>query len=311
MAGSVPRVAAVILNYNLTDYTIACVRSLLKSTYPGLDILVVDNASTDGAIQRMSAALPGIVIRSTGGNLGYTGGVNAGVGWALESRPDYVLVLNPDTEVQPGFLEPLVRGMEDHPAAAVACGTIYKSHLRDEAWYAGGRMIPWRGLAIHERKGERVLSDELGEPRPVTFVTGCMALYRASALPGIGPQDERFFLYLDDIEMSARIARKGYTLLYVPKSVIHHHVKGEEDNPFKVYYSVRNRFLLISTAFAGPERAVASVYFASVIAAKLIAWAAVNRSFFRAAAMGLADWAGGRFGEGRGLEAFRPREEKP
>jgi len=297
----------VILNYNLTDYTIACVQSLRKSTYPALEILVLDNASTDDAVQRMSAALAGIAIRSAGSNLGYTGGINAGVRWAMESRPDYVLVLNPDTEVQADFLEHLVGGMEAFPSAAVACGTIYKSHARDEAWYAGGRMIPWRGLAVHERKGERVQHVELGAPRLVTFVTGCMALYRASALPAIGPQDERFFLYLDDIEMSARIARTGYGLLYVPKSVVHHHVKGEEENPFKVYYSVRNRFLLISTAFSGLERAVASAYFASVITAKMLVWALVNRPFFRAAAMGLADYAAGRFGEGRGLQAFHPR----
>ena len=299
----------MILNYNLTDYTIACVQSLRKSTYPALDILVVDNASTDGAVQRMSEALAGVKIRSTGSNLGYTGGVNAGVRWAMESRPDYILVLNPDTEVQADFLEHLVGGMEAFPSAAAACGTIYKSHVRDEAWYAGGRMIPWRGLAVHERKGDRLQPGELGAPRLVTFVTGCMALYRASALPAIGPQDERFFLYLDDIEMSARIARKGYGLLYVPKSAIHHHVKGEEENPFKVYYSVRNRFLLIGTAFAGLERAVASVYFASVITAKMIVWAVVNRPFFRAAALGLADYASGRLGEGRGLQAFSPRGE--
>ena len=304
---SSPRVVAVILIYNLTDFTVACVRSMQRVTYPSLEILIVDNASTDNALRRFAEVLPGVPVHSTGANLGYTGGVNAGVRWALESRPDYVLVLNPDTEVRSDFLDHLVRGMEEHPSAAVACGTIYASHLPGQAWYAGGRMIPWRGLAIHERRGDAVPPDELGDPRPVSFVTGCMALYRASMLPQIGLQDERFFLYLDDIEMSARIARKGYELLYVPKSIIHHHVKGEEDNPFKLYYSVRNRFLLIRTAFTGLERAVASVYFAAVISAKMVVWAVVNRSFLRAAGMGLADYAAGRLGEGRGLQAFHPR----
>jgi hypothetical protein len=305
----VPRVAAVILNYNLTDYTIACVRSLREVTYPSLDILIVDNASTDEAPRRFAESLQGIPVRSTGANLGYTGGVNAGVRWALESGPDYILILNPDTEVRSDFLDHLVQGMEEHPEAAVACGTIYASHAPHRVWYAGGRMIPWRGLAVHERRGETLPLEELGQPRPVSFVTGCLALYRASALPAIGLQDERFFLYLDDIEMSARIARKGYGLLYVPRAVIQHHVKGEEENPFKVYYSVRNRFLLINTAFVGLECAVASVYFTSVITAKMIVWAVVNRPFFRAAALGLADYVAGRLGEGRGLQAFHPRGE--
>lgn len=309
MEASSPRVAAVILNYNLTDYTIACVRSLQAVTYPSLDILVVDNASTDGALSRFAEALPGVPVRSTGLNRGYTGGINAGIRWALESVRDYILILNPDTEVHPGFLDYLVHGMEQYPSAAVACGTIYKSHAQHEAWYAGGRMIPWRGLAIHEHRGERVMPGELGEPRPVSFVTGCLALYRVSALREIGEQDERFFLYLDDIEMSARIARKGFRLLYVPRAVVYHHVQGEEDNPFKVYYSVRNRFLLIGTAFSGFERAVASVYFTSVITVKMIVWAVINHSFFRAAVLGLSDYAAGRLGEGRGLQAFHPRGE--
>jgi len=302
-------VAAVILNYNLTDYTIACVRSLQKAAYPALDILVVDNASTDQAPRRFAAELNGVPVRSTGVNLGYTGGVNTGVRWAMESQPDYILVLNPDTEVRSDFLDHLVRGMEAHPEAAVACGTIYASHEQDRVWYAGGRMIPWRGLAIHERKGDTLPPAELGQPRPVTFVTGCMAFYRASTLPDIGLQDDRFFLYLDDIEMSARIARKGYKLLYVPKAVIHHHVKGEEDNPFKLYYSVRNRPLLIGAAFTGATRAIASLYFAAVISAKMAVWALVKRPFFRAGAMGLADFARGRLGAGRGLQVFHPRGE--
>jgi GT2 family glycosyltransferase len=304
---SAPRVSVVILNYNLADYTIACVRSLRNVTYPSLDILVLDNASTEGDVQKISGALPGLSLRSSVRNTGYTRGINAGIRWAMETSPDYVLVLNPDTEVQPDFLDHLVSGMESHPRAAVACGTIYKSHQRGEVWYAGGRMIPWRGLAAHEGKGETLGPGDLGEPRTVTFVTGCLALYRVGALERIGGQDERFFLYLDDIEMSARIARKGYELLYVPKAVIHHHVKGEEENPFKLYYSVRNRLLLIRTAFSGLQRVVASLYFAGVISLKMLAWLVGNRAFFRAAAMGMEDFLRGRFGEGRGLQAFSPR----
>lgn len=302
-----PDVTALILNYNMADDAIACVRSLQRATYPALRVLVLDNGSHGDEARKLAEALPGVPVKSAGRNTGYTGGINAGIRWALESPPEYVLVLNPDTHVLPDFLDHLVNAMEAAPRAAVAGGTIYMSHRPGIAWYAGGRMIPWRGLAIHERKGESVDSGLLGEPRTVTFVTGCMALYRVSALAAIGKQDERFFLYLDDIEMSARIARKGYELLYVPKAVIDHHVKGGEESPMKLYYSVRNRYLLIHTAFSGTQRAIASVYFTGVIGAKMIAWAVVNRTFFRAAFMGLADYAAGRLGAGRGLAAFPPK----
>jgi len=302
-----PSVTAVVLNYDLTDDTLACVRSLQEATYDRLRILVVDNASPGGAEDRLRRELPGVEIRGTGRNLGYTGGINTGFRLALAQPADYLLALNPDTEVDPGFLEPLVDAMEADPGAAIAGGTIYSHHDRARVWYAGGRLVPWRGLAVHLHKGEILEAAAFGEPQPVSFVTGCLALHRASLLPRIGGQDERFFLYLDDIELSARVLRKGYRLLYVPRSVVYHRVLGERESLLKVYYSVRNRLLLIDTAFEGPVRHVARLYFLAAIATKLALWSVARRPFFEAARTGLADYRRGVLHEGQGLR-FRLRE---
>ena len=304
-----PTVTAVILNFDMTDDTVACVRSLQKATYAPLRILVVDNASPGGAEERLRRELPGVEVRGAGRNLGYAGGINAGFRFALEQPAEYLLALNPDTEVEPGFLEPLVAAMEADPAAAIAGGTIYAHHDRTRAWYAGGRLVPWRGLAVHLRKGEVLEPATLGDPRPVTFVTGCLALHRVSLLPCVGPQDERFFLYLDDVELSARALRRGCRLLYVPRSVVYHKVLGERDSRLKLYYSVRNRLLLVETAFRGPARHVARLYFLAAIAAKLAAWSVLRPAFFEAARAGLADYRRGLFHEGRGLR-FRGKEER-
>jgi GT2 family glycosyltransferase len=302
-----PTVTAVILNFDLTDDTVACVRSLQKVAYEGLRILVVDNASPRDAASRLRQELPGVEVRGTGQNLGYTGGINAGFRFALEQPTDYLLALNPDTEVDPGFLAPLVDAMERDPRAAIAGGTIYAHHDRARVWYAGGRLVPWRGLAVHEHEGERLEVSALGEPREVSFVTGCLALHRTSLLPRIGEQDERFFLYLDDIELSARVLRRGYRLLYVPRSVIYHRVLGGRESRLKLYYSVRNRLLLIDTAFEGPVRHVARLYFLASIAFKLAVWCVARRPFFEAARAGLEDYRRGFFHEGRGLR-FRRTE---
>ena len=93
-----PRVTAVILNYDTTDDTVACVRSLQRADYDALRILVVDNASPDGGEERLRRALPGVDVRGSGGNLGYTGGVNAGFRMALEQPADYQRRLIPDDE---------------------------------------------------------------------------------------------------------------------------------------------------------------------------------------------------------------------
>jgi GT2 family glycosyltransferase len=168
-----PSVTAVILNFDSTDDTVACVRSLQRATYDPLRIVVVDNGSPGDAEGRMKRDLPGVEVRGTGRNLGYTGGINAGFRFALEQPADYLLALNPDTEVEPGFLEPLVAAMEADPGAAIGGATIYAHHDRTRVWYAGGRLVPWRGLAVHLRKGEAVGPAALGEPRAVSFVCLC------------------------------------------------------------------------------------------------------------------------------------------
>jgi len=304
-----PRVTAVILNYNLTDYTIDCVRSLQAVRYPALNILIVDNASSDNPAERFRRLFPSVDIRCNSENLGYTGGINAGLRFARERQPEYILVLNPDTEVEASFLTHLVNAMEEHPRAVGACGTIYTHHDRSLVWYAGGRLIPWRGLAVHDRMNQRLEPSGLGNPHPVTFITGCMILFRVSMLEGMEVEDERFFMCLDDIELSARMLKRGYDLLYVPKSVIYHKVLGEKGSPLKVYYTVRNRLLLIRTSWHGILGIVARTYFLAVITGKLVVWFLANRSFYSAARMGMEDYYRGMFGKGRGVNTFKYRED--
>jgi hypothetical protein len=301
-----PTVTAVVLNFDTTDDTVACVRSLQQVDYEGLRILVVDNGSPGGAMERLRSDLPGAEVRGTGRNLGYTGGINAGFRYAMERPTDYLLVLNPDTEVDPGFLAPLVEALEADPDAAIAGGTIYALHDRTRVWYAGGRLVPWRGLAVHLHQGEVRPVSALGEPRRVSFVTGCLALHRACLLSRVGEQDERFFLYLDDIELSARVLRRGLHLLYVPRAVVYHRVLGASESRLKLYYSVRNRLLLIDTAFPGRAGRVARLYFLAAIASKLAVWFLSRRPFFEAARAGLEDYRRGVFHEGRGLRFRRP-----
>ncbi len=297
-----PPVVVLLLNYNRLQDTVDCVRSLQACTYPSLSIVVINNGSTDQSARRLQEQVPEIPVLETGKNLGYTGGINAGLRHVTGKGYAYVLLLNNDTVVERDFLEKLVEPLEKNDRAAAACGTIFCHHDRDLVWYAGGRMIRWRGLAVHESKGLRIkLSDLNGvREREVSFVTGCMILLRASTLERIGLEDERFFMYLDDIELSLRISQRGYTMLYVPQSVIYHKVLGEQESAFKLYYSVRNRLLLIRSLAGILPRSVAAAYFLGVISIKLFYWRFRNPRFFRAAWWGLSDSIRGRFGEGRG-----------
>lgn len=299
-----PKVIVILLNYRKWQDTLDCVNSLSKCKYLNLRIIIIDNASNNDSEVMLKKHLPHIPFFQNAINLGYTGGINFGIKQALEDNPEYILILNSDTYVEPDFLGIMVNAMEKNPLVAIACGTILHYPETDRVWYAGGNMVPWRGLAVHKRVLPIVNGKLDLRPKSVSFITGCMFLIRTSTIQEIGFQDERFFMYLDDIEYSARVLRKGYTLLYIPQAKIYHRVNEMEESPFKLYYSVRNRLLLINTAFTGMNRIIAYVYFMFIIASKLIIWWILKPQFFKAARAGLYDYFTNNLGEGRGIKEF-------
>jgi len=301
---TISKVVIILLNYVKWQDTVTCIQSLSDCGYKNYEILIVDNASPNNSVLELAKRFPTIKICSTKKNCGYTGGINFGVMHALKSKPEYILVINNDTVVQPDFLDYLVAALEENKKAAAACGTIYCYHDKMRIWYAGGRFIPWRGLAVHDKRNALLVPEKLNGVRHISFITGCLILFRVSCLDEIGTEDERFFMYLDDIELSARILRKGYDLLYVPKAIIYHKVAGEKENAFKLYYSVRNRLLLIKTAVAGGTKIVAYLYFLAIIGAKLVFWFFFNQRFFRAASAGLHDYFSNNLYMGRGVDNF-------
>jgi hypothetical protein len=299
-----PKVHIIVLNYNRPIDTIECIHSILGIDYTNYEIIVVDNASTDKSYLTLIDHFKRLKVVQTGENLGYTGGINFGIREVLPSGPDYILILNNDTTVEKDFLTELVKVMEKYADAVAAGGLIIAEHDKKTIWYAGGRLIKWRGLAVHDKKGTSIDDYREEEERVVTFITGCMILLRTDKLEEIGLQEEKFFMYLDDIEYSARIVKKGYNLIYTPKSIIYHNVMDEKDDEFIIYYSVRNRMLLINTAFNSFFRVVASSYFLCVILAKLFFWSFYKRNFFRAGYCGLVDYFRKNFYKGRGVDLF-------
>ncbi|MFH1528457.1 MAG: glycosyltransferase family 2 protein [Bacteroidota bacterium] len=305
MEKGMARVTILLLNYNRPNDTNECINSLRGIESPEYNILLLDNNSPDNSFEIFQNKFPDLEIINTGSNLGYTGGINFGLKILAARNSDYILVLNNDTIVEPDFLEHLVDSMEENKLAAAACGTILCEHNREEIWYAGGAMVEWRGLAVHNGKGKKFTEYiKVHSPQKTSFVTGCSILFRRSILTKIGFEDERFYMYLDDIEYSKRIKKLGFELLYVPRSIIYHKVLGEKDSPFKLYYSVRNRYLLIKSSFQGTNYVIANLYFSIVIFLKIVYWKFRNPIFFKAAIAGLQDYRKKNFGKGRGHEFF-------
>jgi len=150
-------VTVVVLSWNGREDTLACLRSLAAATYPRLEVIVVDNGSSDGSADAVAAAHPDLVLIPLDANLGFAGGMNVGIAEALSRGAGPVMLLNNDTVVEPGFVEPLVDALESRSDASAACSQIVFRDDPATVWYAGASFRPGRGHHVHGpgRSGQR------------------------------------------------------------------------------------------------------------------------------------------------------------
>jgi len=299
-----PEVAIIILNWNSGLHTRDCLASLAQLDYGAYWPLVVDNGSTDDSLQRVREAFPEVPILENGRNLGFTGGNNIGLRWALERGADYMLLLNDDTEVAPDFLRQLVEAAEADPAVGMAGPTIRYFHEPEVIWSAGGEIDCRRGQTRMLGLSERDTGQFGLVPRDVDFVTGCALLARRRVLEEVGLLDERFFAYYEEAEWCVRAVRKGYRVIHVPTAIVWHKMQIEErdDTPQVIYFMSRNRLLFIRSMGLGWRS-----WFSALIGEFLrtfLAWMLLprwrgKRAHRRALLLGVADALRGRWG-------FRP-----
>jgi GT2 family glycosyltransferase len=248
----VTRVAAVVLNWNNTLETEACLRSLETTRNCALSVLVVDNGSTDDSIASIRAVYPSVELIETGGNLGYAGGNNIGIQSALAEDADYVFLINNDARVDEDTLERLVHAAEAHPDAAFLGPCIYHLDQPDEIQSCGTDLdFLWRSRHRTELPG-----DPSSRVVDVPCLSGAALLLRVSALEPIGLLDASLFMYREDVDWCLRASRMGYRIVCVPGASVWHrrHSPGENDLPRITYYMTRNSLMLLSKHAAGPLR---------------------------------------------------------
>ena len=258
MSGSrLPRVTAVVLNWCGENVTRRCLRSLERSTYGPLRVLLVDNGSPDGSGDRLHAEFPDLPYLQNGANLGYAGGNNRGIEWALGAGAEQVLVLNNDTVVEPEAVGHLVRALLSAGDQVAAVGPkILRLDDPTRIWWAGGDFSRLRGLGLHRRENALDTPGAPAEPEEVTFLTGCCFLTTAPVLRRVGGFAEDFFAYIEDVEWSLRLVRAGFRLLYEPRARILHEVPpwGAPPTPFQIRQRDRNRRRLMRRHFSASQR---------------------------------------------------------
>ncbi|MGI6375534.1 MAG: glycosyltransferase family 2 protein [Anaerolineae bacterium] len=210
-----PLVVAVVLNWNLPGDTVRCVRSLLDSQRVRLQVVVVDNGSSDDSLQRFARELPGASVLASAHNRFYAGGNNLGIAAALDMGADWVLVLNNDTVAAPDMVAQLLAAGEAQQAALVA-PAVYRLDTPDVLW-DGGQQWP-RRRPLPARASVQL------SPYRVDLVTGCAMLVRADAARALGGFDERYVMYYEDADLCLRLRQMGGRTVVAPDARLWHAV---------------------------------------------------------------------------------------
>lgn len=225
MSGVEETICVIVVNWNNAEDTIRCLESLSRVSFPDFKTIVVDNGSTDGSTERIRKRYPGCGLLELEENIGFGGGCNAGHEQAVREGAEYVVFLNNDTVVDPGFLEPLIIPLRRKGDVAITVPRIYFMNYPERIWYAGGTVNLLTGNVVHRgirnKDGKRFeVSGETG------YATGCCLAMRASDFTRTGGFDRSFSMYGEDVDLSLRTRASGKKILYVPESKVWHKVSA-------------------------------------------------------------------------------------
>lgn len=247
----------LLLNTNGKKDTVECLKSL-RTTNTSFKVIVVDNASTDGSVKAIKKKFPGVEIIENKINLGFAGGNNVGIRYALKKRADEIMLLNNDTIVPPGLIKNLVSNSSD------VTGCILKFYRNGEVFYdLGGHINWWIGRASHEE----VRSVSEIEPRTPDYVSGAAMRIRRKVIEKIGLLDERFFIYYEDADFCTRAKKAGFKIAVEPNAIIFHKISAFRGRRsfFSVYHNLRSNLLFINKNLVWWRRPIGWCYWVLLI----------------------------------------------
>lgn len=254
------KVFIVILNWKRPDETLESLGSVGQLSTSGykLNVVVVDNGSKENSYKK----LKDIILKNADyklirnqNNLGYAGGMNVGIRYSLNEKADYVVLLNNDTLLDKEMVVELLKTAQENKKTGILCPKIYfnkgyefykdrykDSELGKVIWYAGG-IIDWANVYGKNRGVDEVDKGQYNKVEDTDFATGNCMFIRSDVLRQNGLFDEKYFMYLEDVDLCVRYKKAGWSILYSPNAVMWHKVAqssgiGSELND---YFITRNR----------------------------------------------------------------------
>lgn len=243
-------VAIIIPNWNGQRHLQRCLPAVFAQTYPHFEVVIVDNASTDGSVELVREQFPQVTLIVNDTNLGFAAANNLAI---RATRAPYIATLNNDTQVEADWLSELVRGITSDPKIGmVASKILYMQppHLVDSA----GVGVSRAGLAWNRYNGAQENPSEI-EPYEVFGPSAAAALYRREMLDEVGLFDEAYFAYYEDTDLAWRARLMGWRCLYMPTARVHHahSATSRQGSPFKRYLLSRNLLWTVVKNYPSPD----------------------------------------------------------
>jgi GT2 family glycosyltransferase len=236
-------------NWNGKEHLGDCLRSLLRQSVKAR-ILVVDNGSKDGSVEYIKQKFPEVETIELDKNYGFAGGVNRGIGRAMEEDVEFVALFNNDAVAQPSWLEELLAAAKQHEKAGIITGKLLRAD-KEHIDSTGEFYTTW-GMPFPRGRNE-IDEGQYDKGEYVFGATGGASLYRTALFKDIGLFDEDFFAYFEDVDISFRTQLVGWKVRYTPKAIAYHQIGGtsRKMGNFTRYHSVKNAALLYDKNMPG------------------------------------------------------------
>ncbi|MBM3205364.1 glycosyltransferase family 2 protein [Candidatus Shapirobacteria bacterium] len=301
------KVAVIILHFHnqqLTDDCLSSVKNLQTDKFRVETIVVNNNPSEK--IDALKKKYLKVIFLKTQKNLGFAGGNNLGLNKALNNKPEFLLILNNDTLLDKNLLKELLKATGKDEEIGILGPKIYfapgyefhheQYHPQEKGkviWYAGG-LIDWRNLVCSHRGVDEIDHGQYQIPGETDFVSGCAMLIKKEVLKKIGFFDEKYFLYLEDVDFCQRAKKAGFKVAFVPQAKLWHlnAQSSEVGGELQDYYLTRNR-LLFGLRYASLRTKIALLKESFYFLLKGRPWQKI----------GVRDFYLGRFGQG----SFSPK----
>jgi GT2 family glycosyltransferase len=240
MSESTPFFSVVIPNWNGAHHLPTCLDALRAQTYPRVEVIVADNASTDGSLELLAGQYPEVRVVALPENRGFTGACNAGMEAA---QGEFISLLNNDTEVDPGWIAAVADAFNRHPEAGLVASKMLLFDERDR-FHTAGDLYRVDGRLVNRGVWERD-AGQYDQEEYVFSACGGSAAYRRTMLDEIGLLDDDFFFSAEDMDLAWRAQLAGYRCIYAPNAIVYHRLAATGGGVTASYYDGRNMIWIL------------------------------------------------------------------